>query len=406
MSKRPAAKRKVMVVTGSRSEFGLLQPVMAAVKKHKGLTLQVVAAGEHLLAPANTWREVEAAFGIDAKVPMQKKTDKGRADHAAACGRGMEGFARVIRKLKPDWVVVLGDRVEAFAAASAASIAGVAVCHIHGGDSAEGIADEAMRHAITKLAHLHCAATKRSAERIVKMGEPVSTVHVTGSPAIDALDRVRPMSRAKARELGNPTSIILLHPSGFGENDDELRAIQVVAAALLVSRPLFLLPNSDPGHKGILRVRADEMKNQARRDQLKVTVNDGVAFADHLPRHEFLALLAMIARHPDGAVFGNSSAALIECAALGVPAFNFGPRQGGRERASNVFDVQEITDPSHLASWMVSTRLDLSSHMSEVRKGGRVTHPYGDGRAGPRIADLLVKTDPHAPALLRKRIAY
>src|SRR5262245_23553750 len=121
--KKRVGKLSVLVVTGSRSEFGLLRPVMEAVKTHKRLSLQVVVAGEHLLGPAHTWREVDKVFGIDARVPMQKPGDKGRAAHAAACGRGVEGFAKAFKKLKPDWVVVLGDRIEAFAAASAASIA-------------------------------------------------------------------------------------------------------------------------------------------------------------------------------------------------------------------------------------------------------------------------------------------
>ncbi|HZW07481.1 MAG TPA: UDP-N-acetylglucosamine 2-epimerase, partial [Phycisphaerales bacterium] len=264
MSKRPLSTRRVMVVTGSRSEFGLLRPVMEAVRNNRRLSLQVVVAGEHLLGPARTWHEVEAAFGIDARVPMQKSRDKGRADHAAACGRGVEGLARVIRRLKPDWVVVLGDRIEAFAAASAASIAGVAVCHIHGGDRAEGIADEAMRHAITKLSHLHCAATKLSAERIVKMGEAESLVHVTGSPAIDGLQSVKPMSDADAAKLGDPRAVFLLHPSGMSLQEEAEQAEGILGELERSHTPtLALAPNSDPGREAIegARLRAIARSN-------------------------------------------------------------------------------------------------------------------------------------------------
>jgi len=155
-----AARRRVMVVTGSRAEFGLLEPVMHAVRGHAALDLVVVVAGSHLVAPGLTWRDVEAAgFAIVARVPMQAEGVSGRLADAAAVGRGVSGLARVYETERPEWVVVLGDRIEAFAAAAAASIAGIAVAHLHGGDRAEGIADEALRHAITKLAHLHLAAT-------------------------------------------------------------------------------------------------------------------------------------------------------------------------------------------------------------------------------------------------------
>ncbi|MFT3686885.1 MAG: UDP-N-acetylglucosamine 2-epimerase [Phycisphaerales bacterium] len=298
--------RRVLVVTGSRSEFGLLRPVMAAVKKQKGLTLQVAVAGEHLLGPALTWHEVAKAFRIDAKVPMQKPGDKGRAAHAAACGRGVEGFAKSIKKLKPDWVVVLGDRIEAFAAASAASIAGVAVCHIHGGDRAEGIADEAMRHAITKLAHLHCAATKLSAERIVKMGEHKRAVHVTGSPAIDGLSKIKPLSRSELSKLGNPAQVLLLHPSGLSDQIEHDIAFTLMDLATLTGNTLVIAPNSDPGSEVIRKEWRFSAKHYPH-----------VQYVDHLPRGTFLSLLQHFAEPApaapiSGVLMGNSSAGLIE----------------------------------------------------------------------------------------------
>ncbi len=388
MSKRPTPKRKVMVVTGSRSEFGLLRPVMEAVRKNKRLALQVVVAGEHLLAPASTWREVDEAFGIDARVPMQKKGDKGRADHAAACGRGVEGFARVIKKIKPDWVVVLGDRIEAFAAASAASIAGVAVCHIHGGDRAEGIADEAMRHAITKLSHLHCAATKLSAERIVKMGEPRASVHVTGSPAIDGLSACKAPGVAEF-EIGleNPGAIVLMHPAGLLAEEEFLWATiaGLVAISIAGERPvIWLEPNHDPGRESV--VRALE----------KLDWPGGLMRSSHMPRPLLIGLLRALARR-GGALVGNSSAGLIEAESTGIPVVNVGPRQSGREQHARVASLTSVERVGPLDKWPGVVR-----RLARAAQG----RTYGDGRAGPRIAALLAKTDPHDPALLRKRIAY
>lgn len=393
MSKRPTSKRRVMVVTGSRSEFGLLRPVMEAVRKNKRLALQVVVAGEHLLAPASTWREVDEAFGIDARVPMQKKGDKGRADHAAACGRGVEGFARVIKKLKPDWVVVLGDRIEAFAAASAASIAGVAVCHIHGGDRAEGIADEAMRHAITKLSHLHCAATKLSAERIVKMGEPKGFVHISGSPAMDGLGSVKPLSAAASKEFGDANVIVLLHPSGLDRRGEYNTAVLVSSLAVCLGKPLFLAPNSDPGHPFIRRQWTFMKKHWSS------------PVFDHLPRSTFLSLIRRLSANPRGVILGNSSAALLECAALGLPAINVGVRQAGRETPVTVLSIP-ADGPDRWDSWFDGIVRACRRHVGAVHRRSLAKHPYGDGRAGPRIAALLAKTDPRDQALLRKRIAY
>jgi UDP-N-acetylglucosamine 2-epimerase len=430
-----SSRRRVLVITGSRAEFGLLRPVMAAIDKHPKLELRVCVAGEHLLGPAWTWKEVDKEFRIDARVPMQRAGDSGRIDHAAACGRGMAGFAAAYKKIVPDWVVVLGDRIEAFAAASAASIAGIPVCHIHGGDRAEGIADEAMRHAITKLSHLHCAATKLSAQRIRQMGENPEHVHVTGSPAIDGLDRIKPMSDLDAKELGDPRVLLLLHPAGAmpgarvrvdaqglrarwgidlppsmpfkSDTDGESRfaMFTYMAACCLPDEPplgacqnvgttacggsgprgVFLEPNSDPGREQILE--------RWRR----VSSYCGWPIVGHLKRERFIALLKRMAAKRRGLLVGNSSAGLIECAALGVPVLNVGPRQAGRERDRNVVDA----DP-----------LDTIGVPRLIRRADRLAAKlakstrFGDGRAGARIAALLASTDPHDPSLVRKRNSY
>jgi len=300
----------------------------------------------------------------------------------------VEGFARAIRKLRPDWVVVLGDRIEAFAAASAASIAGVAVCHVHGGDRAEGIADEAMRHAITKLSHLHCAATKLSAERIVKMGEPERHVHVTGSPAIDGLRGVKPMGVAAHKALGEPRTVVLMHPSGLAPQDEERQAVALRLAVehSCVSPVLILAPNHDPGREIVSRAFAKPNWNWVYRD--------------HLPREQFLALLKRLATvYPHGILVGNSSAGIIEASALGLPVVNVGARQSGRERGPNVRDP----DPR----WPnLGPRIGNAIANALQAAERPVSNLYGDGRAGPRIARLLAATDPHEPRLLRKRIAY
>ncbi|MFN0010423.1 MAG: UDP-N-acetylglucosamine 2-epimerase [Phycisphaerales bacterium] len=383
--------RTVAVITGSRAEFGLLRPVMDAIAANKHLRLRVIAAGSHMLPPARTIREVEAAYTVAARVPMQRAAHATRADDATAVARGIYCFTRVFAKLKPDWVVVLGDRTEAFAAASAASIAGLAVCHIHGGDRAEGIADEAMRHAITKLAHLHCAATAQSASRIIRMGERPQHVHITGSPAIDGLRRIRPLAFDDWLWMDLPMAIFLLHPSGQGAAADTLAATSTLHAWERTvggrSTLLLLEPNHDAGRGPILKA----MHTFAARSHC-------ATLAAHMPRDRFVALLKRMREGtPMGMLIGNSSAGLIECAALGVPAVNIGPRQAGREQGKNVVNVPTPSVGSVSRALFAAARLGRTLRPSSL---------FGTGRAGPRIAALLASTDPHAVALLRKRNAY
>jgi UDP-hydrolysing UDP-N-acetyl-D-glucosamine 2-epimerase len=378
-------RARVAIITGSRAEFGLLDPVMRAARAEPSLELHVIAAGSHLLAPAETWRDIIAAgFEIAAKVEMQRPDETGRPADAIATGRGIESFARTFAEMKPDWVVLLGDRIEAFAAAAAASIAGIAVAHLHGGDRAEGIADEAMRHAITKLAHLHLPATESSAQRILRMGERPEFIHIVGSPAIDRLDRVEPMLDDAAREWNDPAAIFLLHPSGLPDDNERSlarAALHATAAAFKGRSVLCLAPNHDPGRDIILQ----ELQSAARCNRWPIV--------DHLPRPRFLSLLKRLASR-GGAVIGNSSAGLIEAAALQLPAVNLGQRQAGRERPDNVVDA-ESGDPIPDA---IRTALRLDRP--------RLTHPYGDGRTGDRVARLLATSDPRSPGMLRKRCAY
>ncbi len=388
MSDGRTAHRIVAVVTGSRADFGLLLPVIRALRRTPALRTLVIGTGAHLLPPARTIEEVRREVGeIEAIVEMQRDGDSGRLADAAALGRGIEGLARVLGAVKPHWALTLGDRIEALAASSAGSVGGVAVAHIHGGDRAEGIADEAMRHAVTKLAHLHLPATGASAQRIVRMGEDPGRVIVVGSPAIDGLDEIAPMTDAEAGALGDPGVVMLLHPSGLSDEAERRAArnmTEAVASALSGAGALALAPNHDPGRESI----AAEIADASRRR--------GWTTLDHLPRPRFLALLKRLARIDGGALVGNSSAGLIECAALGLPVVNIGTRQAGRERPANVIDARDDRVEEILRALDRARALDRSAP----------SHPYGDGHAGTRIAHALASIDPLDPALLRKRCWY
>jgi UDP-hydrolysing UDP-N-acetyl-D-glucosamine 2-epimerase len=367
---------RIAVVTGSRAEFGLLVPIMHAIAANPSLQLLVIAAGSHLISPALTFREVKAAFPIADTIPMQVAGRTGRAADVQALAAGIARFGRSFESLQPHCVVVLGDRIEAFAAAAAAAIGGIPIAHIHGGDRAEGIADEAMRHAITKLSHLHFAATPTSAERIIRMGERADRVFVTGSPAVDGLSSIPELSDERWEKLGSPRIVILHHPVGRHAEAEEAAAALIIdecSAAVGRDRLLILSPNHDPGRDGILRAITEATKS-----------TPPAHHQEHLPRIEFIGLLKRLARTPShvgGLLVGNSSAGLIEAAVLGTRVVNIGPRQHGREHAANVRHADET---SHSIRSAITTWLHDPTPTPLA-----VPHPYGTGNTGPAIAQAL-----------------
>ncbi|NJL32481.1 MAG: UDP-N-acetylglucosamine 2-epimerase (hydrolyzing) [Phycisphaerales bacterium] len=310
------AQRHIVIVTGSRADLGLLAPVMLAVKAHPTLKLSVIVTGAHL--PTGTWRDVvQAGLPVTLKIPMQQKGRTGRAADVQALARGIAGLGQAFIKLQPDFVLVLGDRIEALAAGCAAQVGGIRLGHLHGGDRAEGVADESMRHAVSKLAHLHFPASPNSARRLIRMGEDPARVFMVGSPAVDGLRDLVPADDEMLQQLGlNPALpfvMICQHPIG-GNLSQEKQWMQATLKACGRVQALVLMPNLDPGREGIVRAI-----QSAKAAQAKVI--------DHLPRPVFASVLMRA-----GAIVGNSSAGLIEAAVLGVPCINIGPRQHGRDK--------------------------------------------------------------------------
>jgi UDP-hydrolysing UDP-N-acetyl-D-glucosamine 2-epimerase len=331
---------------------------------------------------------------------MQRTGETGRLADAAALGRGVAGFGDAFGRLEPHVVLVLGDRIEAFAAASAASVGGIVLAHIHGGDRAEGVADEAMRHAISKLAHLHFPATGESAQRLERMGEPRERIHRVGSPAIDGLAEMPALSDAELGELGispsGPIAVLLHHPAGLAgdvERDTSAALAKATMACFGGARVLALEPNHDPGREALL---------QGLRDGA-VGGDGGPSLHPGLPRPRFVGLLKRVAAS-GGLLVGNSSAGLIEAAALGCVSLTVGPRQRGRERGDSVITVSEDAPPTadDLRN-VIDRALAASKQASDTRCGA--THPYGDGHTGERIATTLASVD-LTPALLRKCNTY
>ena len=366
-----ADKRTIAVATGSRADYGLLRPVMRAIRDHGDLELRVIVTGTHLLPPERTADEVERDFTVADTITMQRPGECNRLNDAEALGRGVTGFARQFGRDPIDVMLVLGDRIEALAAASAASVAGIHVAHMHGGDRAEGIADEAIRHAITKLAHIHFPATDQSAKRLESLGEDRNRIHVVGSPAIDELADFPPLPDDAMNELGWPEIVLLLHPTGRAIDRERDQAAQLLELCLEAGKVLALYPNHDSGRDGIVQAITEA----------------GCQQREHLPRRDFIGLLRRARL-----LVGNSSAGLIECAALCVRCVNIGTRQAGREICANVINVPN-GEPD-------SIQLAIIRGLAAGR--GEIDHAYGDGQAGVRTAAILATFDPTGLPLVKR----
>lgn len=381
-------KRKVVVVTGTRADYGIYYSVLKAIEKHPDLELSLVVTGMHLSPEfGNTVREIEKdGFKIDATVDMLLSADTGSAI-AKSVGIGLMGMAQAFEALNPDIMVVLGDRGEMLAAAIAAEYMNIPIAHIHGGDLT-GTVDEIVRHAITKLSHIHFTATPKSAERVLKLGEEKIRVYVVGSPSIDYIKNLKLIKRSVMEQMFNldtskPILLMTQHPVSTEIEHTEKQIRETMEALVeLKEQTIVTYPNSDWGGRIIIRVI------QQYQDQpfLKIYKN--------LSQDDYLNLLKLV-----DVMVGNSSSGIIEAPSFGLPVVNIGTRQDGRERAENVIDVGYNKDE------IVSAVRKALFDEDFKKRAKQCINPYGDGNTGPRIADILSKIR-LSPELLRKKITF
>jgi len=370
---------KICVVTATRAEFGLLEELMALIKGSPELTLQTVVTGSHLLKEfGHTLNDiVEAGFTIDAVVPEISKAESS-LDVAHQVGRGIQGFARALDELKPDAIVILGDRYEMLAAATAAFFLKIPIVHVHGGEVTEGAFDDGIRHAITKFSQIHCVAAPEYKRRVVQLGESPETVHVVGGLGVDQIHRTTLLGRDDIEtqleiSLSNPSFLVTYHPETHGHRSVAEDFGEVVSA--LESFPeatvVFTMSNADPGHQIVAAMLQDSVHRHQGRWHLFAT----------LGRVRYLSL----AQHVD-VVLGNSSSGLLEIPSLKKPTVNIGNRQSGRLQAPSVINAQpysqEITQAIGVAL-SDSFRATLTN----------VVNPYGAPGASQKILNLLAHTN-------------
>lgn len=378
--------KKILYITGTRADFGLMIPILKAIEDSKKLDLRLYATGMHLMPEfGNTFVLVRKEFKQAKKIDAVFNDDQtGILDFLSVF------FAKVgavLRKERPDFVLTLGDRPEMLALASACVYAGIATGHVHGGEKTS-TNDEIARHAITKLSHLHFPATNISAQRIRKLGEDSWRIHVVGAPALDVILR-QPLPTRKELfaylKIDRNQKIILLtqHPTSQDWQDAGRQIRQTITALKKFKLPIVALyPNSDPGAGDIIRAYQKERSNPL----FHVYPN--------LEHKMFLTLAR------EAAVWvGNSSAAMIESASFKVPVVNIGVRQAGRERGRNVIDVDYSVKKIEQA---VHKSLFDKSYLAKLHT---VTNPWGDGRTGNRVAQILEKLIINS-RLLNKQITY
>lgn len=366
--------RKICVITGTRAEYGLLRWVMQDIKDDPELTLQVVATGMHLSPEFGlTYREIEHdGFEIDHKVEMLTSSDT-PVGIAKSMGLGLIGFADALNELKPDLIVVLGDRFEIFSAVAAALVARIPVAHLHGGETTEGAFDEAIRHSITKMSHLHFVAAEEYRQRVIQLGELPDRIFLVGGLGIDNIKRLKLLDRTELEasldfRLEKNNLLITFHPVTLETATAENQMAELLAALaeLQDTQLIFTMPNADTDGRALIKMV----------EQFVAQHPNARAYTS-LGQLRYLSCIA----HVDG-VLGNSSSGLAEVPSFKKGTINIGDRQRGRLQAASVINC-EPTRESIAAALERLYDTDFQASLNQVR------NPYGEGGASEKVFETI-----------------
>jgi UDP-hydrolysing UDP-N-acetyl-D-glucosamine 2-epimerase len=370
-------------VTGSRAEYGLLSAVMKEIKEDPAFTLQVIATGSHLSPEFGlTYREIEKdGFSIDARVEMLLSSDT-PVGITKSLGVGVIGFADALHALKPDLLMLLGDRFEILAAAQAALVAKIPVAHIAGGDTSEGAYDEGIRHSITKMSHLHFVTNKASAQRVRQLGENPEHIYTVGSPGVDVIKRITLFDREKLEtELGftfrKRNFLVTFHPATLDSQPACTQFKELLTALDTLGNDtgiIFTMPNADTDGRLIIGMIEEYA---ALRPHVKAYASMGQV--------RYLSAMAEV-----DAVVGNSSSGLYEAPSFKKPTVNIGERQKGRLQASSIINCRPESS-------------DIARAINEAltKDCSNTVNPYSNGDSAQKIVAVL-KLVPDFNTLLKK----
>ena len=380
--------KKIAVITGTRAEYGYLKPLMTEIKKDRTLELISIITGMHLLSEfGNTYKLVEKDFPDSVKIEMKLEGDSLK-DMAKYLASGVKNFVEYFNKNRPDIVIVLGDRSEPLAVALAAMYLNIPIAHINGGDVSGGSIDESIRHALTKIAHIHFVHTKENANRIKKMGEEQNRIFIVGALTLDTIiNKNLPLRNDifSKYDLNTDrvTFLVLQHPvttlkdQGYSQMKELFSALEE-----LNKQTIILYPNCDAGGKKFI----DLINKYKDRKHFKILKN--------IPHDDYLALMKS-----SNLMIGNSSSGIIESPSFKIPVINIGNRQSGRSRSVNIID----TEPDKKK---IIESVDFALNNKEfLKKIKSCKNKFGDGKSPKRIVKILTKIKIDNK-LIQKQITY
>lgn len=366
--------RKICIVTGTRAEYGLLYWLMKEIQSGANFELQVIVTGMHLSPEFGlTYKEVEKEFLINKKIEMLLSSDT-TIGISKSMGLAQISFAEAYAELVPDIVVVLGDRFEIFSAATAAMIARVPIAHIHGGETTEGAFDEAIRHSITKMSHLHFVATEEYRQRVIQLGEDPKKVFNFGAPGLDNIHNLRLLTKDEFEKdigfkLGKRSLLVTFHPVTLERSTAKEQFEQL----------LFALDDLSDTHIVFTKANADtdgRIINAMIDSYVSTNENKAIAFTS-LGQLRYLSALQYV-----DAMVGNSSSGLIEAPSFKIGTINIGDRQKGRIKAGSVIDCTPDRDAISNAIRKLYSPF-FQKNLSNVK------NPYGEGGSSKKIAGVL-----------------
>ncbi|MBL4938139.1 UDP-N-acetylglucosamine 2-epimerase (hydrolyzing) [Clostridium sp. YIM B02515] len=381
--------RKIAVVTGTRAEYGLLKNIIRRIKEDTELELQLIVTGTHLSTEYGyTVEEIRKdSFEISDEIDILMESNNKQAI-SKAMGIAMLGLSQTFSRLKPDLLLILGDRYEIFAATSVAMAMNIPIAHISGGEITEGAMDEQIRHSITKMAHIHFPGAEAYADNIIRMGEESWRVFNVGDPGIENVKNTKFLSQEELKEdlgieIDKDTLLVTFHPVTLEIDQLHYQVENLLKALKETDRKLLItFPNSDNGGKYII----NELKKfQATSHKVHLYENLGV--------RRYLSVLRLC-----GAVVGNSSSAIVEAPLLKVPVINIGNRQKGRLMANNIIQSSYSSDEI-----IRSIRLALSDEF--IARTRNVKSLYGEGNTSKDIVDILKKINIDEK-LMKKRLIW
>ena len=370
-------KKKICILTGTRADYGLFYPLLTELKKESQLKLQIIATGMHLSPEYGlTYKVIEKdGFLINEKVEilLSSDTDTGISK---SIGLGIIGFADTFEKLKPDMVIVLGDRFETFAATTSAFIAKIPIGHIHGGEITEGAIDDALRHSITKMSYLHFTSTEEYRTRIIQLGEAPERVFNVGALGLDNIKNLKLLRKKELEKKLNfnfkkNTALITYHPVTMEKNTSKLHIKELLKALDKTKnlKLIFTRPNADAGGRVIIRLIDDYVKN--RQDKAVVFTSLG--------QLKYLSTLKYV-----DIIIGNSSSGIIEAPSFKKPVVNIGDRQKGRIKAESIISCKAKEENITKA-----IQKGLSKDFKEICK--KADNPYGKGNSTEKIIKVIKK---------------